>query len=84
MNFLGPRDRAKVPGTELDDANARPGGGKPFLRPRVHQVGARMLRRHKLSQPDPDEDLRLNGVASPASVRSATLERNGEVSVVKQ
>ncbi|WP_158277296.1 YetF domain-containing protein [Opitutus sp. ER46] len=42
-----------------------------------------MLDRHDLSREDLDEDLRLKGVDSPAKVRRATLERNGEVSVVK-
>ena len=41
------------------------------------------LRRHDLSREDLDEDLRINGVSSPAEVRRATLERNGEVSVIK-
>jgi uncharacterized membrane protein YcaP (DUF421 family) len=42
-----------------------------------------MLLNHSLSRQDLDEDLRINGVESAASVRKATLERNGEVSVVR-
>ena len=41
------------------------------------------LRKHDLSREDLDEDLRINGVESPAEVRRATLERNGEISVIK-
>lgn len=41
------------------------------------------LLKHSLSRQDLDEDLRINGVEYTASVRKATLERNGEVSVVK-
>ncbi len=43
----------------------------------------RMLLRHSLNRQDLEEDLRIRGVDSMASVRKATLERNGEVSVVK-
>jgi len=42
------------------------------------------LRRHDLSREDLEEDLRINGVASPDQVRRATLERNGEVSVIER
>lgn len=41
------------------------------------------LRKHDLTRQDLEEDLRINGVEKPGEVRLATLERNGEVSVVK-
>lgn len=43
----------------------------------------RKLRAHDLSREDIEEDLRINGVDGPKQVRRATLERNGEVSVLK-
>lgn len=39
------------------------------------------LRRHDLSEDDLAEDLRLKGISDVATVREATLERNGEISV---
>ena len=47
----------------------------------VHEAA---LERHDLSREDLDEDLRINGVARPDQVQRATLERNGEVSVIKR
>jgi uncharacterized membrane protein YcaP (DUF421 family) len=47
-------------------------------------INADSLRRHDLSREDLEEDLRINGVASPEQVRRATLERNGEVSVIER
>jgi uncharacterized membrane protein YcaP (DUF421 family) len=47
------------------------------------EVNDAALRSHDLSRDDLDEDLRINGVATPAEVRRATLERNGEISVLK-
>jgi uncharacterized membrane protein YcaP (DUF421 family) len=47
------------------------------------EVREAALRKHDLSRDDLDEDLRINGVASPGEVRRATLERNGEISVLK-
>lgn len=41
------------------------------------------LKHHDLTPTDIEEDLRINGVEKPEQVRRATLERNGEVSVVK-
>jgi uncharacterized membrane protein YcaP (DUF421 family) len=41
------------------------------------------LHKHDLSREDLIEDLRINGIEKPEQVRLATLERNGEVSVVK-
>lgn len=46
------------------------------------QVRHPELRRHDLSIDDLNEDLRINGVDTPQAVRRATLERNGEVSVI--
>jgi uncharacterized membrane protein YcaP (DUF421 family) len=43
-----------------------------------------VLRRHFLSREDLEEDLRIRGIASPDQVRRATLERNGEVSVIER
>lgn len=42
------------------------------------------LRRHRLSKRDVEEDLRLNGVGDVAEVRSARLERSGEISVLRR
>jgi uncharacterized membrane protein YcaP (DUF421 family) len=47
------------------------------------KINAHVLRRHSLSTDDLQEDLRLSGVDRPEAVRSATLERNGEVSVIR-
>jgi uncharacterized membrane protein YcaP (DUF421 family) len=47
----------------------------------VHEA---LLRRHHLSREDLEQDLRMNGIASPDQVRYATLERNGEVSVIQR
>lgn len=47
------------------------------------RVNDEKLRAHDLARKDLEEDLRINGVESPQEVKRATLERNGEVSVVK-
>ncbi len=57
--------------------------GTPVLLIENGKVNTPALRRHSLSSDDLQEDLRLNGVDQPEAVRSATLERNGEVSVIK-
>lgn len=57
--------------------------GKPTPIIEDGRVKDAVLRKHDLSREDLDEDLRINGVESPADVKRATLERNGEVSVVK-
>ncbi len=46
-------------------------------------VDEAVMRRHHISREDLEQDLRINGVASAAEVRCATLERNGEVSVIR-
>lgn len=44
-----------------------------------------VLRKHNLSEHDLLEDLRLNGnVEEPTKIKAAYLERNGQISVVKQ
>lgn len=43
-----------------------------------------VLRRHDVSRHDLDEDLRLNGIDRPEQVRQATIERNGQISVLKK
>lgn len=48
------------------------------------EVNGAMLRRHDLSQEDLEEDLRLKGVDRADAVRRATLERNGEISVIRK
>jgi uncharacterized membrane protein YcaP (DUF421 family) len=57
--------------------------GAPVVLIEKGRVNAAALRRHSLSPDDLREDLRLNGVERPEDVRDATLERNGEVSVIK-
>lgn len=47
------------------------------------KVREETMRRHDLSEEDLDEDLRLKGIDGPHAVRLATLERNGEVSILK-
>ncbi len=47
------------------------------------KVDADILRRHSLSRHDLEEDLRLSGLDQPEAVRSARLERNGEISIIK-
>ena len=46
-------------------------------------VNQETLRRNDFSERDLLENLRLHGVESPAEVRSARIERNGDVSVVR-
>jgi uncharacterized membrane protein YcaP (DUF421 family) len=48
------------------------------------KLNDRTLREHHLSHDDLAEDLRLKGVETPEAVRRATLERNGEISVIKR
>ena len=57
--------------------------GKSSLLIENGEVRDEQLRKNDLSGKDLEEDLRINGVESPRSVKRATLERNGEVSVVK-
>lgn len=66
------------------EAIARLVKGSPTRLIEQGNVDLRTLRRHDLSLPDLEEDLRLNGVDGPEAVRRATLERNGEVSVLKR
>lgn len=58
------------------------GSSNPLIE--AGKVNTAMLRRHDLSEEDLQEDLRLKGVDRPESVRRATLERNGEVSVIRR
>ena len=48
------------------------------------KLNERTLREHDLSHDDVAEDLRLHGVETPEALRRATLERNGEISVIKR
>jgi uncharacterized membrane protein YcaP (DUF421 family) len=48
------------------------------------RINTETLRKHSLSLDDLYEDLRLKGIDHPQKVRLAILERNGEVSVVKE
>lgn len=57
--------------------------GSPVLLIDQGKVQPDALRRHSLSAKDLQEDLRLKGVDQTEAVRTATLERNGEVSVIK-
>jgi uncharacterized membrane protein YcaP (DUF421 family) len=57
--------------------------GSPVVLIDRGKVDTEMLRRHSLTANDLMEDLRLNGIERPEAVRSAILERNGEVSVTK-
>ena len=57
--------------------------GHPAVLVENGEVRGNELLRHDLSEKDLQEDLRINGVEHPKEVRRATLERNGEVSVVK-
>jgi uncharacterized membrane protein YcaP (DUF421 family) len=59
--------------------------GQPITLLSDGRIDSAELRRTLMSPEDLDEALRLNGnVADPAVVKEARLERNGEVSVVKQ
>jgi uncharacterized membrane protein YcaP (DUF421 family) len=57
--------------------------GSPVVLIDQGKVDAEMLRRHSLTANDLMEDIRLNGIERPEAVRSAILERNGEVSVTR-
>lgn len=48
------------------------------------KVNATELRRHRISQHDLEEELRLNGVEHPEELKLARLERSGEISVIKK
>lgn len=48
------------------------------------QVDQRALRQNDFSERDLLEDLRRHGVESPAEVKTARIERNGEVSVIRR
>jgi len=48
------------------------------------RVNQARLERHHIAPDDLDEELRLNGVASPREVKLARLERSGEISVIKK
>lgn len=52
----------------------------------IHQgkVNQEVMRKHYLSEKDLMEALRLKSEDNPADVKSAYIERNGDVSVVKQ
>ena len=58
--------------------------GSPVVLVDQGKVDVAVLRRHSLTTNDLMEDLRLSGVETPEAVRSAILERNGEVSVAKK
>lgn len=57
--------------------------GRPASLVRNGRVDLATLRRHSLSADDLREDLRIAGVEDPDGVRSATLERSGQISVVR-
>jgi uncharacterized membrane protein YcaP (DUF421 family) len=42
------------------------------------------MKRHRITEDDLVEELRLNGIASPKDARLAVLERSGEISVVQK
>jgi uncharacterized membrane protein YcaP (DUF421 family) len=47
-------------------------------------VDREAMKRHRISQHDLEQDLRLNGsLEDPHLVRKAVLERNGEISVIR-
>ena len=48
------------------------------------KIDEHALREHYISHHDLDEDLRLEGFASPEKIKEARLERSGEVSVIKK
>jgi uncharacterized membrane protein YcaP (DUF421 family) len=59
--------------------------GRPHAVLRDGEVIPEEMRRHRLSDGDLDEILRLNGrVDDPRKVKEARFERNGKVSVVKK
>lgn len=47
-------------------------------------VNEQVLREHDLSRGDLEEDLRIQGMDDPAQVRCATLERNGQISILRR
>ena len=55
---------------------------KPNIQ-KCDQEDQRSSRQNNFSERDLLENLRLHGVESPAEVRSARIERNGDVSVVR-
>jgi uncharacterized membrane protein YcaP (DUF421 family) len=57
--------------------------GSPVVLIDRGKVDAEALRSHSLTTNDLEEDLRLNGIEHAEAARSAILERNGEVSVIK-
>ena len=48
------------------------------------EIDREQLERHHIDLGDLNEELRLNGVEEPASVKLARLERSGEISVIKK
>lgn len=58
--------------------------GRPVLLIRDGKVDERAARRARLGPRDLEEELRLEGVADPAEVKEARLERNGAVSVLRR
>lgn len=58
------------------------GSEEEVIRDGVVDKGA--LRKHNFSDRDLMEDLRLEGVESPAEVKSARLERSGDLSVIRK
>lgn len=65
------------------DALSRLLKGRPVLLVREGEVDWEALRSVQLGERDLTEQLRLNGVARPADVAEAHLERNGAISVIK-
>ena len=57
--------------------------GHPGILIEDGEVREAAMRKHDISRHDLEEDLRINGVGNPSEVRRATLERNGEISVLK-
>lgn len=47
-------------------------------------VKVEVMKRHRISEDDLEEALRIKGVVSPSQAKLAVLERSGEISVVKE
>ena len=58
--------------------------GKDDLIIEKGQVDHAALKKHNFSEHDLMEDLRLQGIQSPAEVESARIERSGDLSVIKK